>query len=125
MEIIDRVPFDLVGAYHERETEHGRLVGAARGPIGKILRRHRMDSSTALIHSMLKACVEKRWDMMLWETFADAIRRELSHLAPADIGLVLFCCVKAQLTMLRGIKWNDKSVTSLQGRLPKRPNTRS
>lgn len=95
MEIIDRVPFDLVGAYHERETEHGRLVGAARGPIGKILRRHRMDSSTALIHSMLKACVEKRWDMMLWETFADAIRRELSHLAPADIGLVLFCCVKA------------------------------
>lgn len=95
MEIIDRVPFDLVPAYHEREAARGRLVGAAKGPIGKILRRHRTDSSTTLIHTILKACVEKRWDAMLWDTFAGTVRHELSYMGPADIGLVLLCCIKA------------------------------
>lgn len=95
MEIIDRVPFDLVPAYHEREAARGRLVGAAKGPIGKILRRHRTDSSTTLIQTMLKACVEKRWDAMLWDTFAGTVRHELSYMGPADIGLVLLCCIKA------------------------------
>jgi len=83
MEIIDRVPFDLVAAYHEREAEHGRLVGASKGPIGKLLRRHRKDASTTLIHTMLKACVEKRWDSMLWDTFAEAAQREMSYFGPA------------------------------------------
>ncbi|CAJ1334573.1 unnamed protein product [Effrenium voratum] len=95
LEILDRVPFDLVTAYHEREAEHGRLVGAARGPIGKILRRHRKDSATTLIHTMLKACVEKRWDPMLWDTFGEAALQEVARLGPADIGLILFCCMKA------------------------------
>eukprot|EP00438_Fugacium_kawagutii_P026517 Skav209476 [mRNA] locus=scaffold1892:19797:21483:+ [translate_table: standard] len=81
MEIIDRVLISLPG------------------PIGKILRRHRKDSPTTLIHTMLKvrcegvrqllipstrleACVEKRWDAMLWDTFANTVRQEQSHPHP-------------------------------------------
>ncbi|CAE7239494.1 unnamed protein product [Symbiodinium sp. CCMP2592] len=95
LEILDQVPFDLVNAYHEREAERGQLVGAARGPIGKILRRHRQDDSTTLIRTMLKACVEKRWDPMLWDTFAEAVQTEQNRLTPSDISLVLFCFMKA------------------------------
>lgn len=40
---------------------------------------------------MFEACVEKRWDMMLWETFADAIRRELcGHLLRQALHLLQF-----------------------------------
>ncbi|CAE7035136.1 PocGH01_10012000, partial [Symbiodinium sp. CCMP2456] len=95
LEILDQVPFDLVNAYQEREAERGQLVGAARGPIGKILRRHRQDDSTTLIRTMLKACVEKRWDPMLWDTFVEAVQTEQHRLTPSDIGLVLFCFMKA------------------------------
>eukprot|EP00439_Symbiodinium_sp_Y106_P000600 s7365_g1.t1 len=95
LEILDQVPFDLVNAYHEREAERGQLVGASRGPIGKILRRHRQDDSTTLIRTMLKACVEKRWDPMLWDTFAEAVQTEQHRLTPSDIALVLFCFMKA------------------------------
>ncbi|CAE7398253.1 unnamed protein product [Symbiodinium natans] len=95
LEILDQVPFDLVNAFHEREAERGQLVGAARGPIGKILRRHRQDTSTTLIRTMLKACVEKRWDPMLWDTFAEAARNDMPRMTPSDIGLTLSCFSKA------------------------------
>jgi len=44
---------------------------------------------------MLKACVEKRWDPMLWDTFAEAVQTEQHRLTPSDIALVLFCFMKA------------------------------
>lgn len=52
-EVLECIVFDClynVNSIHLSQTMH-----YWPGPIGKILRRHRMDSSTALIHSMLKA----------------------------------------------------------------------
>lgn len=96
MEILDRVPFDLVPAYEQRNKVHGRQQHQALpGSIGKVLRRHRQDAATVLLNTMLQACVERREDELLWDTVAAELREEAPKMGPADVGLALACLVKA------------------------------
>eukprot|EP00933_Yihiella_yeosuensis_P037528 TRINITY_DN31491_c0_g1_i1.p1 TRINITY_DN31491_c0_g1~~TRINITY_DN31491_c0_g1_i1.p1 ORF type:complete len:753 (+),score=150.95 TRINITY_DN31491_c0_g1_i1:115-2373(+) len=97
LEILDKVPFDLAPAYEERNGHHGRMQShlTGPGPIGKILRRHRKDTSTILIHTMLQVCVEKRQDSLLWDTIARSLWEEAPKMSAGDLGLALSCIVKA------------------------------
>jgi len=94
LEVLDKVPFDLVPAYEERAKLASKRE-AARGPIGKIFRRYREDATTVLIGTMLQACVERRYDAMLWDTVAGTLRDEMPHMTAVDIGIALACLVKA------------------------------
>merc|ERR550532_3750780 len=66
-----------------------------KGPIGRLLRRHRQDDVTLLLSTMLQACVSKRVDEMLWDTMAIGLREELPRMTAADVGIALACIVKS------------------------------
>lgn len=124
LEILQRVPYDMVEAY---EARNRALAGqrAVANSIGKVLRRYGSDAVTVLLNTMLEACVEKRRDEMLWDTIGQSLHDEVDRMTASDIGIALSCLVKSQYgrddTLVRRLLCRLASQASAAGAPPAGP----